>query len=96
MLYCYVIGMTPLFVLETHRPPPFNFTESFILSAQMMKKPSMFTCESAMFSLNQVSVRHIRQAERNTVAHLTFAQNYSIIYIHIYLLTTTEEGHRYA
>ena len=45
-----------------------------------MEKPSMFTCESATFSLNQVSVKHIRLAELNPLAYFTFAQSSSMLF----------------
>ena len=67
--------------MKTHRSPPFNFPESFVLSAYgNMDKPSMFTCESATFSVNQASVKHIRQAERNSLAYFTFAHGSSILF----------------
>ena len=77
MLCCYVIGVTSLFV---HRPPPLNFPESFVLQKTKYGEPSMFTCESATVSLNQVSVKHIRLAKRNSLAYFTFAQSSSILF----------------
>ena len=52
----------------------------------------MFTCESAMFSLNQVSVKHIRLAERNSFAYLSFAQSSSILFCKDRTFPSISEG----
>ena len=52
----------------------------------------MFTCESATFSLNQVSVKHIRLAERNSLAYFTFAQSSSTLFCKDHTFPSISEG----
>ena len=58
----------------------------------IFQKPSMLTCESATFSLNQVSVKHIKLAERNSLAYFTFAQSSSILFCKYRTFPSISEG----